>query len=142
MKFELMDGVTLETTDEVLVRVLTVIEHVKAVIKAYNELPYDEVLKATGYDWHKISELMECCHYEDSYKPYRDLVSDWYWEESEASDKAYRRHVRADFEAYEQKHVHGTIFVGTEDDFSFYSDWHKDFYGYRPHYITKRVESI
>ena len=142
MKFELMDGVTLETTDEVLVRVLTVITKVKAVIKAYQELPYTEVLKATNYNWHELSDLMDACYYNPAYKPYKDLVTEWYWEEDAVSSRAYRNHVRADFEAYEQKHVHGTIFVGTEDDFGFYSDWHKDFYGYRPHFITKRVESI
>ena len=47
MTFEISKDVTLTTSDSVLIRVLTVVNSVKAVIKAYNELPYNDVIKAT-----------------------------------------------------------------------------------------------
>ena len=126
MKFEISDGWTMETNDPVLIEVLTVIEHVKAVIKAYNELPYEEVLEATNYDWHELANLMDAVNYDDEYEMYYDLVSNYYWLEHSVSSEAYRQYAEADFLEY-ASHKNEPDF-----DWDFYSDWHKDIYGFRP----------
>ena len=127
--FVIAENVTLETSDSVLIRVLDTIESVKAVIDAYKTMPYDKVLKATGYDWHKLSDLMESCYYEDAYKPYYDLVSYWYWEERNVSDEAYRNYAERDFLAYfKDGDPSDEVWEG-----ACLSDWHKDIYGFRPH---------
>lgn len=133
MIFELCDGVTLETTDKILVEVLTVIDHVKAVIKAYQELPYEDVLKVTGYDWHELSNLMDAVYYNDAYKPYKKLIEHYYWLEDAVSHEAYQNYAMADFKAFEAKHVDFKrgVFIGTEEDYGFYSDWSKDIFGHR-----------
>ena len=126
MKFEISDGWTMETNDPVLIEVLTVIEHVKAVIKAYNELPYEEVLEATNYDWHELANLMDAVNYDDEYEMYYDLVRNYYWLEHSVSSEAYRQYAEADFLEY-ASHKNEPDF-----DWDFYSDWHKDIYGFRP----------
>lgn len=140
MKFAIADDWTITTNDAILIQVITVIERVKAVIKAYNELPYEEVLKATGYDWHELSDLMESCCYDDNYKMYYDLVSAWYWREDAAQSDAYRRYAEADFLAFERANVDYArgLWLGSERDYDMYSDWSKDIYGHR---IRWRVAS-
>ena len=91
MTFEISKDVTLTTSDSVLIRVLTVVNSVKAVIKAYNELPYNDVIKTTGFDYNELHELMDDCDYELAYKPYRRLVTDYYWQYIVTLDDAYRR---------------------------------------------------
>lgn len=133
MKFELCEGVTLETSDKILIEVLSVINNVKNVIKAYQELPYEDVIKTTNYDWHKLSNLMDAVVYDDAYKPYRSLVEHYYWLEDAVSNEAYQKYAMADFKAFEAKHVDFKrgVFIGTEEDYDFYSDWSKDIFGRR-----------
>lgn len=140
MKFAIVDGWTIETNDSVLIEVLTAIEHVKAVIKAYDELPYEDVLKTTGYDWRELSDLMDASWYDDRYKPYHDLIDRYYWLEDATQSEAYRRAYEADFLAFERKNVDYAkgLWIGSEDDYNMYSDWSKDMYGHR---IRWRVAS-
>jgi hypothetical protein len=128
MRFEIIADVTIDTDDAVLIKVLTAIQNVKAVIKAYEELPYEDVLKVTKWDWHEMADLMDDCHYDDRFEPYYDLVSHYYWLESSVSSEAYRRYAEADFIEY------CTHMDEPDFDWDFYSDWHKDLYGFRPHY--------
>lgn len=49
-------------------------------------------------------------------------------------DERYRARNQADFDAYYKEHIKGkTKEEIDEKDWSFYSDWHKDMFGYRPH---------
>ena len=133
MTFEISKDVTLTTSDSVLIRVLTVVNSVKAVIKAYNELPYNDVIKATGFDYNELSKLMDDCDYELAYEPYHRLVTDYYWQYMSASDDAYRRYAEADFLAFEHENVDyaSGLWIGSESDYNMYSDWSKDIYGRR-----------
>ena len=142
MKFAIADGWTIETNDAVLIEVLTVIESVKAVIKAYNELPYEDVMKVTHYDWHKLADLMYAVHYDDRYEMYYDLVDYYYWLEHEVSNDAYRRYAMADFLKFERENVdyENGLWLGSEEDYGTYSDWSKDIYGYRKRWrVASRI---
>lgn len=142
MTFTISDGWTITTTDAVLIEVLTAIEHVKAVIKAYDELPYEDVIKATGYDWHELSNLMDASWYDDKYKPYHDLINHYYWLEDATQSEAYRRYAEADFLAFERKNVDyvNGLWLGSEEDYSMYSDWSKDLYGRRKRWrVASRI---
>ena len=48
-------------------------------------------------------------------------------------DERYREKNQADFYAYYKEHIEGRTWEEIDDEhWSFYSDWHKDMYGYRP----------
>jgi hypothetical protein len=133
MRFEVIEGVTLEAVNPVTIEVMKAVDGVRKVCEAYRTLPYDDVMKATHYDWHVISDLMEKAHYDKKYAEYRDIIEDAYWEEEEVSSQAYRDRYRDEFLAFEAKNVdYATgVWIGSDDDYSFYSDWSKDLYGYR-----------
>lgn len=126
--------VTVDTEDVVLIRVYKAIEAVKKHIADLESMPYESV---PHWDYHELSELMDATYYDDAYKPYAELIQHYYWLEDEVSHEAYQRHVMADFRAYEAKHVKDGVFYGTEDEYSFYSDWYKDVYRHRPHHIRR-----
>lgn len=51
-------------------------------------------------------------------------------------DERYRERNQADFDAFYAKHIEGKSWEEINpEDWSFYSDWHKDMYGYRPRHI-------
>lgn len=141
MKFEVIEGVTLETVNPVTIEVMKAIEGVKQVCNAYRTMPYDDVMKATGYDWHVISDLMEKAHYDKKYAEYRDIIESVYWEEEEVSSRAYRDRYMDEFLAFEAKNVdYATgVWIGSDEDYSFYSDWSKDMFGYRKRWKAKAV---
>jgi hypothetical protein len=141
MRFEVIEGVTLEAVNPVTIEVMKAVDGVRKVCEAYRTLPYDDVMKATHYDYHVISDLMEKAHYDKKYAEYRDIIEDAYWEEEEVSSQAYRDRYRDEFLAFEAKNVdYATgVWIGSDDDYSFYSDWSKDLYGYRKRWKAKAV---
>ena len=51
-------------------------------------------------------------------------------------DERYREENQAAFDAFYAKHIKGRTWKEIHpDDWSFYSDWHKDMYGFRPRTI-------
>jgi hypothetical protein len=78
---------------------------------------------------------------DDRYEQYADLIKSAYWEEEEVSSQAYRDRYRDEFLAFEAKNVdYATgVWIGSDDDYSFYSDWSKDLYGYRKRWKAKAV---
>jgi hypothetical protein len=51
-------------------------------------------------------------------------------------DERYRERNQADFDAFYAKHIEGKSWEEINpEDWSFYSDWYKDMYGYRPRHI-------
>ena len=141
MRFEVVEGVTLEAVNPVTIEVMKAIEGVKQVCNAYRTMPYDDVMKATHYDWHVISDLMEKAYYDKKYAEYRDIIEDAYWEEEEVSSRAYRDRYRDEFLAFEAKNVdYATgVWIGSDEDYGFYSDWSKDMFGYRKKWKAKAV---
>lgn len=142
MRFEVIEGVTLETVNPVTIEVMKAVEGVKQVCDAYRTLPYDDVMKVTHYDWHVISDLMEKVYYgDDRYEQYADLIKCAYWEEEEVSERAYRDRYRDEFFAFEAKNVDYATgeWIGSDEDYGFYSDWSKDMFGYRKRWKAKAV---
>ena len=131
--FEIIEGVTLTTSNPVTIEVMTTIEGVNKVCKAYRELPYDDVMKVTKYDWHVISDLMEKAHYDKRYAQFKEAIENAYWTEHEVSERAYRNRYIDEFMEFERKNVDYATgrWIGSDADYQFYSDWSKDLYGYR-----------
>ena len=141
MRFEVIEGVTLEAVNPVTIEVMKAIEGVKQVCNAYRTLPYDDVMKATHYDWHVISDLMEKVDYDKRYEQFKDAVESAYWEEHYISERAYRNRYLDEFNAFEAKNVDDTtgVWIGSDEDYSFSSDWSKDMFGYRKRWKAKAV---
>ena len=67
--------------------------------------------------------------YRHLYRQVYDLWSEFHG----LNDAKYEEHYRADFKAFELKNVDYAkgLWIGSEEDYNFYSDWSKDMYGYR-----------
>jgi hypothetical protein len=56
-----------------------------------------------------------------------------YFELRAVQDERYRVENQAAFDAFYEKHIKGKSWDELDPDaWGFYSDWHKDMYGYRP----------
>ena len=86
---------------------------------AYNELP--------EFKWSQCDDLMREFDYGVNPALYRVLRNAWR-EEDAWNNQAYRDYAEADFREY-ASHKNEPDF-----DWDFYSDWHKDLYGFRPHH--------
>lgn len=65
-------------------------------------------------DWYNLYEIISCIDHE-----------------------AYVRYAQADFDKFVSSVFENGVFVGSEDDFSTYSDWYKDIYGFRPRGVKR-----
>lgn len=53
-------------------------------------------------------------------------------------DERYRVENQAEFDAFYREHIEGRSWSEINpDDWDYYSDWHKDMYGYRPMLIQR-----
>lgn len=60
-----------------------------------------------------------------AYKEYNEL--------STVLDERYRLENQAEFDAFYKEHIEGRTWSEINpEDWQYYSDWHKDMYGYRP----------
>lgn len=51
-------------------------------------------------------------------------------------DERYRERNQSAFDAFYAKHIEGKTWEEIDpEDWGFYSDWHKDMYGYRPRHV-------
>ena len=79
----------------------------------------------------EISDLMEQVAYARESDPiyqYEEIIKDMYWELHDVEKEAYRQYAEKDFLEY-ASHKNEPDF-----DWDYYSDWHKDLYGFRPHH--------
>lgn len=66
--------------------------------------------------------------WDDAYKEYNKL--------NYILDERYREENQTAFDAFYAEHIKGKEWDEIDpEDWQFYSDWHKDMYGFRPHYI-------
>ncbi len=73
----------------------------------------DAMYVATGAVW------------DDLYKEYVNI--------NDVLDERYREENQAAFDAFHAKHIEGKSWEEIDpEDWGFYSDWHKDMYGFRP----------
>lgn len=84
-----------------------------------DSLEYDS--KEYSDVYHTIKAIIDKHHCDDEW-------DSLYWELNAYEDKRYYDYAIADFREY-AKHKGEPDF-----DWNYYSDWHKDIYGFRPHY--------
>lgn len=72
----------------------------------------------------------------------RDAEEIAYWARVAEEDERYYRENIEPFRAWANEHIWSRTYDEiTADDWNFYSDWHKDIYGYRPHgYLAQKRE--
>lgn len=65
-----------------------------------------------------------------------DAAYDEYSNLTDILDERYREENQAKFDAFYEKHIKGKKREEIDpENWDFYSDWHKDMYGFRPRYI-------
>ena len=82
---------------------------------------------------HELTDILDHCYYtgEDSSEAYAEYSALSY-----ILDERYREENQAEFDAFYEKHIKGKKWEEIDpEDWGFYSDWHKDMYGYRPRTI-------
>ena len=66
--------------------------------------------------------------WDDLYKEYINI--------NDILNERYRERNQSAFDAFYAEHIEGKSWEEIDpDDWGFYSDWHKDMYGYRPRHI-------
>lgn len=131
--------VTVELSDDSTYgKVLEATQLVDKAVEAMMSLPYEETGKAYHEASDVIDPMMEACwHVESPYHEYKDIIQRAYWELSDASEYAYHKRYVGELHEFEAKHIVNGVFVGDDDDWNFYSDWHKDIWGHRPHHVRR-----
>jgi hypothetical protein len=90
----------------------------------------------TTYDINKriryLTELLESPIDHESWKEYYEEYSTL----SAVLDERYREENQTAFDDFYAEHIEGKKWEEIDpEDWSFYSDWHKDMYGFRPKHI-------
>lgn len=63
-----------------------------------------------------------------------------YLELEAIEQEEYRNKYRDDFNSFFEEHIEGKSFDEIDpEDWEFYSDWHKDMFGFRPRLIGREV---
>lgn len=80
----------------------------------------------------ELSYVLETCVsadvWDEAYSEYSKLNA--------ILDERYREENQADFDAFYAEHIEGKSWEEIDpEDWDYYSDWHKDMYGYRPRHI-------
>lgn len=71
---------------------------------------------------------------------YVDAHWNRYLELEAIEQEEYRNKYRYDFNRFFEEHIEGKSFDEIDpEDWEFYSDWHKDMYGYRPRLAGRRA---
>lgn len=124
VRFEITQDVFVEVSEgSVAYEVVKVLEMAKAHIAWVNTHSFEE---RDSYNWHVLSDLLDKTYYVEEYKDFYNVVDKAYWDVQRAEDKQYRDYAEADFLEYASH-------KGEADfDWDYYSDWHKDLYGFRP----------
>lgn len=117
-----------EVTERVLNAIAVILETRRAIeimkVADYLSEEYKDAFNGVS---NKIGDLVDICFYCDDLEDYHDLIWSTYRQFEAVEDSRYYDYAIADFREYE-KHYGEPDF-----DYDFYSDWHKDIFGYRPH---------
>lgn len=118
-----VNGVTFDLVSDLAIKVFSA----KAAVEQYEHDAFVDYHKAQYPQ--EVHDLMRDVQYADVSDPiyeYKDTIEEMYWELDEIESRAYRKANMAQFLEY-QSHMNEPDF-----DWDFYSDWHKDMYGFRP----------
>lgn len=121
-------GVQFEVYDKVFIEVLTAINEVEEALKVMKANDFSSRAYSDAYHnaYHSIEDVLEKTDYQKAYKPYYNLVLDSY---RLLNAQEHRDFYNASIEDFVEYKSHKN-----EDDFDwdYYSDWHKDLFGFRP----------
>lgn len=79
------------------------------------------------------------CAYEEEF----DEKCAAFWDEYERESREYYERNIKFFMDFVKEHIEGkSIEEISPEDWDFYSDWHKDLYGFRPRYVPAKVERV
>lgn len=101
-------------------------------VKNYEVMTTEEISKELD----RLADILDNCIYsgdmgdtwDKTYKEYNKLEN--------LLNRKYREDNQDIFDAYYKEHIEGKSWSEIDpDDWSFYSDWHKEMYGYRPKHI-------
>ena len=95
-------------------------------MKKYNSMTNEQINNKIR----ELGDILECI------SPMDDKWDEIYKEYSELniiSDERYKEENQKDFDNFYNKNIKGKKWEEIDEDlWSFYSDWHKDMYGFRP----------
>lgn len=95
------------------------------------EVAPEEEVKAL---YNRISSVMDGAMYDAFGKERSHLIEKWYWSLGAELDERFRKQTEPSLRQFYEEHIKDKARNEIDaDDWSFYSDWHKDCYGYRPH---------
>lgn len=71
----------------------------------------------------------------------RDAEELAYWARVEEEEREYYERNIEPFEAWAEEHIYSKCYDEiTREDYGLFSDWHKDLFGYRPHYYLSDLK--
>lgn len=129
MRTFIICGVTFEVESAEAVEALEFVasmEEAKALIEQYRCTAYGEGSALYHKVYEILSHNLDATYYDPRYKAYNKQCNHDYFLLCAIHDEKYREYAEADFLEF-AKHKGEEGF-----DWDFYSDWHKDLYGYRP----------
>lgn len=95
----------------------------------YNTMTDEEIRKEMNRLGNILESINPCDNdWDETYKKYFFLES--------IMDERYRKANQKSFDAFYEEHIKGKTWEEIDpEDWSYYSDWHKDMYGHRPRSI-------
>ena len=127
IKFEIANDVTIEVfEDGVCGKVAKALQSVNDCCIALNTLPYESTRHSYNEAYKAITELFDGSYYDNELEPFRNVLRKAYNKLNGYEHMAYKKYAEADFLEY-ASHKNEPTF-----NWDYYSDWHKDIYGFRP----------
>ena len=103
-------------------------------MKNFETMTYNEILTTipTEEIHQRIRQLTEILESPIVGKEWHNAFSE-YEELTTILDERYREESQADFDEFYKSHIEGKSWEEIDpEDWQFYSDWHKDMFGFRP----------
>lgn len=96
-------------------------------MKTFEAMTNEQISQRIG----ELSAILNGAINDDWDKAYKE-----YCQLTAIQDERYRAENQASFNAFYEKHIKGKAWEEIDQEaWDFYSDWHKDMYGYRPRTI-------
>ena len=150
MTITLAEGFTVEVSEETVekdvnLKVYLYLAEVRKAIEVAKANPFDskeykdavKVADKFSHGWNGeggvCTGLLDYCFYNDEYRHLRKECYDVYCEMNAVEEFKYRERYENEFLEYERKNVDYAkgLWIGSLEDYDFYSDWSKDIYGRR-----------
>ena len=115
-----------------------------------NSVIVSMMVKACGVSVKEAEELVEVenvqaerLYVDCAYEEQRDVEEQAYWDEVEREEREYYERNYKPFQEWVSANISGKSFDDiASETWDYYSDWHKDLYGFRPRYVPVKVERV